>query len=46
MRLTYEEAHSLSLSIAQLLIKEVKEQAVADTTVVISGGPLRPSESE
>lgn len=45
MRMTYDEAHALSLVLAQLMAKKL-EQATADTgptTIIMHGGSLKPS---
>lgn len=46
MRLSYEEAHALSLTIAQLLVVEAKKVVPDDGVVIISGGKLKPPERE
>jgi hypothetical protein len=43
IRMTYEEANKLALTIAQLLTEKVKAVEPDDGIVVISGGSLKPS---
>jgi hypothetical protein len=42
MRMSYEEANSLALTIAQLLVQETKKAEPNDGKVIISGGALKP----
>lgn len=46
MRLTYEEAHALSLTIAQLLCEEVKKIEPNDGVIILSGGSLKPTQGK
>lgn len=41
MRMTYDEAHKLSLDIAQLMAKKIKLDDDEPTQVIISGGGLK-----
>ena len=45
MRLSYEEAHNLAVSIAQLLAKEVAK-IEPPQEILISGGSLKPSQGK
>jgi hypothetical protein len=46
MRMSYEEANKLALTIAQLLVVEAKKVEPDDGVIIISGGPLKPPESK
>lgn len=46
MRLTYEEAQALALTIAQLLCQEAKKAEPDDGLVIISGGALNPAKGK
>jgi hypothetical protein len=43
MRMSYEEAHKLALTIAQLMTEKVKNIEPDDGVVIVSGGTLKPS---
>lgn len=43
MRMSYEEAHALSLVIAQLMAKKLEETDTGPTTIIMHGGSLKPS---
>lgn len=46
MRMSYEEANKLALTIAQLLVVEAKKVTPDDGTIIISGGSLSPSKNK
>lgn len=43
MRMSYEEANKLALTIAQLVTEAAKKVEPDDGIVVIRGGPLKPA---
>ena len=45
MRMTYDEAHALSLVLAQLMAKKLEEASsdAGPLEIVINGGQLKPS---
>ena len=46
MRMSYEEAHALSLTIAELLVGEMQKIEPRDDQVIISGGSLKPTQGK